>query len=128
MANLLVLVLDDIEKFPEVIEAWEEVGVPGVTILDSVGTRRLQERVQRDDMPLIPSLRSLFSSDEDHNRTLFTVVEDDAILDAAISAAQKVTGNFKEPNTGILFVIPVSRAWGVPSPKRRRKRSAKSAS
>jgi len=128
MANLLVLVLDDIEKFPEVIEAWEEVGVPGVTILDSVGTRRLQERVQRDDMPLIPSLRSLFSSDEDHNRTLFTVVEDDGILDAAIAAAQKVAGNFKEPNTGILFVVPVSRAWSVPPAKRRRKRSAKSAS
>lgn len=121
MANLLVLVLDELDKFPAILEAWEQAGVPGVTVLDSVGTRQLKERVSRDDVPLMPSLRSLFAADEDHNRTLFTVIQDDAVLERVIAAAQNVVGDFMQPHTGILFVVPVSRAWGVPKAKRGRK-------
>ncbi|MBI5305055.1 MAG: hypothetical protein HY868_23185 [Chloroflexi bacterium] len=121
MANLLVLVLDDLEKFPMVVEAWEEAGVPGITVFDSVGTARLRERVQRDDMPLMPSLRSIFTSDEDHNRTLFAVIEDNTVLNRAVEATQKIVGDFMQSHTGILFIVPVSQTWGVPKAKRGRK-------
>lgn len=121
MANLLVLVLDDLEKFSAILESWEQAGVPGITVFDSVGSRILRERVNRDDVPLIPSLRSLFASEEDHNRTLFTVLEDDMVLERAIAAAQSVVGDFMQPHTGILFVMPVSRTWGVPKTRRTRK-------
>lgn len=118
MANLLVLVLDDLEKFTAVLEAWKQAGVPGVTVLDSVGAQHLAERAQRDDVPIMPSLRSLFAGEETHNRTLFTVIEDAAVLERAIAAAQSVVGDFMEPHTGILFVMPVTRTWGVPKAKR----------
>ncbi|MBI5030153.1 MAG: hypothetical protein HZB51_06470 [Chloroflexi bacterium] len=118
MGNMLVLVLDDLEKFSQVVEAWKQAGVPGVTVLDSVGTRRLHKHAQRDDVPLMPSLRALFASDEDHNRTLFAVIEEEAVLERAIEATQNVVGDFMEPHTGILFVVPVARTWGVPKPKR----------
>lgn len=121
MANLLVLVLDDLEKFPAILEAWKQAEVPGITVFDSVGSRVLRERVSRDDVPFIPSLRSLFAGEEDHNRTLFTVLEDDATLERAIAAAQSVVGDFMQPHTGILFVMPVSRTWGVPKARRTRK-------
>jgi nitrogen regulatory protein PII len=119
MANLLVLVLDDIEKFSAVVEAWENAGVPGITVLDSVGTRRLRAHAQTDDIPLMPSLRSLFAREEDHNRTLFTVIEDDVLLKRAVTAAQNVVGDFMQPHTGILFVVPVSQSWGVPKAARK---------
>jgi len=90
-------------------------------VLDSVGTRQLKERVSRDDVPLLPSLRSLFAADEDHNRTLFSVIQDDELLERAITAAQKIVGDLMQPHTGILFVVPVSRTWGVPKAKRGRK-------
>ncbi len=125
MANLLVLVLDELEKFPAILDAWEQAGIPGITVLDSVGSRHLQERARRDDVPLMPSLRALFARDEAHNRTLFTVIEDDAVLERAITAAQNVVGDFMQPHTGILFVMPVSRTWGVPKAKRRRKPAAR---
>jgi hypothetical protein len=121
MASLLVLVLDELEKFPAVVAAWQEAGVPGVTVFDSVGSRRLQEYAKRDDVPLMPSLRSLFAGEEDHNRTLFAVIEDDAVLERAIVAAQNIVGDFMQAHTGILFVLPVSRTWGVPKAKRGRK-------
>jgi nitrogen regulatory protein P-II 1 len=121
MANMLVLVLDQVEKFPEIVRAWEEVGVPGVTVLDSAGSRKLLDRASRDDVPLIPSLRSLLEGEESHNRTMFTVLEDDVVLERAIEAARKIVGDFDVPHTGILFVVPVTRTFGVPKAKRKAK-------
>ncbi len=119
MANLLVLVLDEPEKFSSIIRAWESIGVPGVTMLDSVGSRQLRAQANRDDLPLIPSMRAVFAGGEEHNRTLFTVIEDDVMLERAIEAAQRVVGDFMHPHTGILFVVPVSLTWGVPKAKPR---------
>ena len=124
MANLLVLILDNVEQFPEILEAWETAGVPGVTVLDSAGSRKFIEHANRDDLPLMPSLRALVSGDEAHNRTLFTVIEDEAVLERAVQVAQKIVGDFMQPHTGIMFVVPIGRTWGVPKAKRKSKTSA----
>jgi nitrogen regulatory protein PII len=103
--------MDDLEKEPDILAAWEQAGVPGVTVLDSQGSRR--EEGGRDDLPLIVSLRTVLSSEESHNRTLFSVIDDEAVLERAITAAQEIIGDFTHRHTGILFVVPVSRAWGI---------------
>ena len=79
--------------------------------MDSQGSRR--EETGRDDLPLIISLRTVLSSEESHNRTLFTVIDDDALLERAIQSAQEIVGDFNKSHTGIMFVVPVSRAWGI---------------
>jgi hypothetical protein len=73
MTHLLVLVVDDVEKFPELLQAWEDIGVPGVTIVESRGSRRLGDSL-RDDLPLIVSLRALLETERPHNFTVFTVM------------------------------------------------------
>ncbi len=72
--NLLVLVNDDLEKCHDVLEAWERAGVPGVTMIDTAGSQRLEGR---DDLPLMVSLRALISGEEAQNRTLFSLIDDD---------------------------------------------------
>ena len=119
MANLLVFVLDCSERCPDVLDAWENAGVTGITILESTGMARVRNAL-RDDMPLMPSLRDLLSGTEEHHRTLFSVVEDDEILERAIAVTQEVVGDLSEENTGILFVVPVTRVLGLR--KRARKR------
>jgi nitrogen regulatory protein PII len=113
MANLLVLVLDQLEKCPAILEAWSQAGVPGITVVDSAGARALEKHAIRDDMPLMPSLRSLFAADEMHNRILFTVIEDESVLERAVAAVHDIVGDLAEPDSGIMFVVPVSRTWGV---------------
>ncbi len=108
--NLLVLVIDDFEHCASVLEAWERAGVPGVTVIDSAGSRRMHGR---DDLPLMVSLRAMLSGEESPNRTLFSVIDDDAVLDKAVEAARRIIGDFQQRHTGILFVMPVARAWGV---------------
>ena len=112
MVHLLVCVLDNLEQCPDILDAWEAAGAPGVTILESTGLGRVRRAV-RDDLPLLPSLRDFFARRELNHRTLFTVIEDEATLERVIAATERVIGDFTRQRTGLLFVVPVSRALGL---------------
>ena len=112
MAHLLVFVLDNLEQCPDILAAWEEAGTTGVTILESTGLARLRSAM-RDDLPLLPSLRDLLTSQELQHRTLFTVMEDEATLERVIAATERIIGDFTRHHTGLLFVVPVSRVLGL---------------
>jgi hypothetical protein len=114
MAELVVLVLDDFNKTEEVLAAWLALGISGATILDSSGlSHEVGRAALRDDLPLFPSLEDLLRSREEPHRTLFAVVPDGFDVEALMAATEKITGPLDEPNTGILFTVPVTRAWGL---------------
>jgi nitrogen regulatory protein PII len=112
MSYLVVLIIDDIEQSPEILDAWEEAGTLGITILASTGLGRVRRAGLRDDMPLMPSLHDLFLKEEIQHRTVFTVVETQEMVDKLVSAAQQILGDLDEPHTGFLFVVPVSQVYG----------------
>ncbi|MCS7222713.1 MAG: hypothetical protein RML36_09850 [Anaerolineae bacterium] len=112
MAYLVVFVLDSLEQCSAVLDAWEETGVPGVTILESTGLGHLRGAM-RDDLPLIPSLRDLLASRESHHRVLFSVIPDEATVEKVIAATEQVIGDFTRHHTGLLFVVPVVRVLGL---------------
>ncbi len=123
MPNAVFIVMSSLDKCQDVLDAWEKLGVTGVTILESIGLRKVQEILtRRDDLPLFPSLRHLLEGEEYHHRTAFVVLDDDFDLDGLIQATeQAVGGDFDAPDTGILFIVPVTRALGMrPYWKRRR--------
>ncbi|HLB46819.1 MAG TPA: hypothetical protein VJL59_07315 [Anaerolineales bacterium] len=114
MAELVVLVLDDPNKAFDIVKVWLEAGVSGVTMIDSAGLGHfIGQHGMRDDLPIILSLSSLLRSREETNRTLFSVVPDDFDVEALVAATEKVTGTLDDPDTGILFVLPVRKAWGL---------------
>lgn len=114
MHYLVLLVLDDIERGNDVCDAWETAGVGGITILASTGLGRMRQKQGfRDDIPLMPSLRSLLHGPEEHHRTLFSVVEGEAMVDKVIAATESVLGDLSEPDSGILVALPVYRAVGI---------------
>jgi len=113
MSYLVVLIVNDPDDCPDILSAWEEAGVLGVTILESTGLGRIRRAGLRDDVSIMPSLRDLFSRSEIHNRTLLTVVEDREIVDRLVAIAQEIIGDLDEPHTGFLFVVPVIEAYGL---------------
>jgi len=113
MSYLVVLVLDNPDRCRDVLDVWEAAGAPGVTILDSSGLGRVRRAGIRDDVPLIPSLDSLFRRQEDHHRTLFSIIQDQSQVDAIVQATQTVVGELDRKDTGILFVVPVSQVYGL---------------
>lgn len=113
MLQCVVVIIDDPDTCPCFLDAWEALGVRGITILESTGLGRIRRASLRDDLPLMPSLSDLLESGEVHHRTIFSVVDDDALAERMIAAAEECAGNLEEANSGFLFVLPVSRAVGL---------------
>jgi nitrogen regulatory protein P-II 1 len=113
MPFLVVLVLDDPNQSDLLLDAWEQAGASGITILDSSGIGRVRRASLRDDMPLLPSLRHILRGGEEHHRTFFSLAEDEAQVQALVSAAQQVMGDLDQPHTGLLFVTPVAQVYGL---------------
>lgn len=113
MNYFVLLVLDDPGLSDALLDAWENAGVRGVTILESSGIGRYRRKSLRDDMPLMPSLRNLLRGEETHHRTFFSVVEGEAQVERLAEAAQAVIGDFSQPNTGVFFAMPIAYAYGL---------------
>lgn len=113
MSYLVVLIVDDPDDCPDILSAWDQAGATGITILESSGLGRIRRAAMRDDLPLLPSLRDVFSSREVHHRTLFSVVEDKELVDRMVQIAREKIGDLESPHTGFLFVMPVLEAYGL---------------
>jgi nitrogen regulatory protein PII len=113
MNFLVVMIVDNPDDTPVILDAWEALGVSGVTILESSGLGRYRQLGMREDMPLLPSLSDFFQEDEVRHRTLLSVVKDQDLVDRMINAVKDISGDLDQPNSGFLFVVPVLQAVGL---------------
>ncbi len=67
----------------------------------------------RDDLPLVPSLRSMLEQEEYNHRTVFSVVPDGFDLDDLIRRTEELVGDFEAEHTGLIFVVPVLQVRGL---------------
>jgi hypothetical protein len=65
MSHLLVVILDDLERMADLLKAWQAIGVPGVTILESVGGYRVSTWLSRVGLG---ALDRLFEAEEVRRR------------------------------------------------------------
>lgn len=108
---MILLVLDDPARLEAVLEAWEQVGIRGATIVESTGIHRL-----RGAAPI--GARYAFRGDrrlvERGHYTLFSIVPDQAAVERGLRAVEGVVGDLDEPRTGILAAWPLAVAKGIP--------------
>ncbi len=120
MAYLVVLIIDNLDHCHPVLNAWEAEGVTGVTILESSGLGRARRAgLRRDDYPLMLSLRDILQSKERHHRTLLSVVESEAKIEALARAAESVIGDLNQSHTGLMFVVELYKVYGLHKPARK---------
>lgn len=110
MTHLLVVILHDLSRLPELFEAWKEVGVPGVTLLHSMGGYQAENWLDKIGLR---GLSRLLEQGEVRQRTLLSVISDEELLERAIAAADAVVEGFDRPHSGILFTIPIGHALGI---------------
>ena len=113
MNQMLIFVLNDIDKSADLLEAWDTIGAKGVTCIDTTGLGHMRKAAQIGDLPFYPSLSDMLRSGEHPHRTFFTVVDDEVLLEKLIEAAIDAVGDLDAPNTGILFTVPVNKAYGI---------------
>ena len=110
----LWLVLDNTALLNDVLEAWTDAGVRGITILESTGVHRVRARASTQDAPFMLGFSRLLRTDQVGHNTLFTVVPDMEIVERLVAATEGIVGDLSQPNTGVLFALPVAAAWGLP--------------
>jgi nitrogen regulatory protein PII len=112
MSYMVVLVVDNVDDCPAILDAWEEAGVKGATIFPSTGLGRVRRAGLLDNIPLMPSIQDLIEGEEIDHRTVMSVVDSQELVDKMVAIAQDVIGNLENPNTGFLFVLPVLQVYG----------------
>ena len=110
----LWLVLDNPALLNDVLAAWTDVGVRGITILESTGVHRVRTRASQQDVPFMLGFSRLLRTDQVGHNTLFAVVPSMEIVEQLVAATEKIVGDLSQPNTGVLFAVPVAAAWGLP--------------
>ena len=109
----LWLVLDNPALLNDVLEAWSEVGVRGITILESTGVHRVRSRASRQDAPFMLGFSRLLRTDQVGHYTLFAVVPNMEIVERLVDVTEAIVGDLSQPNTGVLFATPLLAAWGL---------------
>jgi CBS domain-containing protein len=105
-----MVILSDLKSVPILLQAWQEIGVPGATIIESAGGYRTSTWLDRVGLGL---LDRLFETEEVRTRTLLAVIEEEELLARAVAEAERVVGGFDRPDSGVLFVLPVAQAKGL---------------
>jgi len=109
---VIVLVVNDPYLCHDLIRSWKEAGVPGATIIESLGLQQALKGVLRDNIPLMPTIDDIEKSEETRNRTIFSVVSDQETVDRVKAVTEKILGPFNKEDTGFMFVVPVNQAFG----------------
>ena len=110
----LLFVLDDPDRLDEVLTAWNNIGVRGVTIMESTGWQR--RRIQQSMLGARFDFASLVGGTRlENHMTLFVVVENRDIVKNALEAVESIVGNLDGPHTGILVAWPIEIVKGLPT-------------
>ena len=111
---MLIMVLDDSARLNEVLDAWLASGVKGVTVLESTGVNRVLQRAEAG--PMYAGFSQIFGSGRVGHNTLFAVIDELDVAESAVSATEEILGDLTGPDTGIIFLVPVIKTWGLPQP------------
>ncbi len=106
--ELFVCVVNRPEAVEDIIAAFIEIGVTGCTIIDSKG----MGKIIAQDIPIFSGFKSMFSGTRESNVTIFSVM-DSGMVDRAIEIIEEIHVSFSEPNSGIVFTLPVNRVKGL---------------
>lgn len=111
--QMLLVVLNQIEKLSSLLDAFMEQGIGGATVMKSNGMVKLLAK-DMEQYPILGSLRHLLEDEEERkdSRTLFMVLQDESV-EAAKQTVRNVVGDLSQPNTAIMLTLPVTSAEGV---------------
>ncbi len=101
---LLTAVINNEELMNDLITGWLDLGITGATIIDSTGSLQLISQ----HVPIFAGFRALTSGGGSHNKTIFTTIEENEILDLAIDYLERICRETGKSGQGIYFVTPLT--------------------
>ncbi|BES64148.1 hypothetical protein SANA_05870 [Gottschalkiaceae bacterium SANA] len=109
--NALFIVLNDLTRYDEVMDIFYELRI-GATTMDTTGMRSVLER-HHEPIPFIGRFDRIFKEGQPYNKTIFSIVRDDRLLDEITSRLEEdVFDHFNDKGKAIMFVMPVAKVYG----------------
>ena len=105
--KLIIIFLNKIEYLDDLLSAFMEIGLPGATILDSVGMGHIISH----DIPIFAGLRDFFGGSSPINKTILVVTKKDMIpkMDEVL---KDITGYNKKKGIAKMISVPVDELFG----------------
>ena len=110
--ELFVLVLNKVECLEPILEEMLEEGFGGATILDSTGMLRVLDGDDNVDLPMLGLLRHFHNPERARCKTLFSVIPKEK-RKPLLKIINRITGGLDQPDTGIVFTLPVDYTEGL---------------
>ena len=110
--ELLVVILNDVSRVPEILSQFMAAGIPGTTVVECHGAMRVLRQSQVEPPPIFGALRHIINEEYAEGRILLTVL-DHGQLPQAKAVIHRVLGDLSQPDSGILFTLPISGAEGL---------------
>lgn len=108
---VLFVVLNQREYLSEVLFKMSQLGLRGATVIDSMGAKALTSNMTK--VPILSSIIQSLEGDIQYNNTIFSVIEREEQVTRVMNAIEKILGgDMKQPNKGIMFVLPVTHMRG----------------
>ena len=105
----LFIVLNQVDYLDEILEKFVQVGVTGATVLDSQGMAGAI--VHGGRMPLFGSLKHLMDGARAYNKTIFTVLESEELVERTAAAVQEVLDDLPAEGLGFMFSLPIGKVY-----------------
>lgn len=113
MSNIQVLfvVLNEMDHLNDILSGFVDVGVSGATILDSQGMANIIVKNDNKHIFLYSHLKTLMQDTLPYNKTIFTVVENEELVEKAVAVVQNVIGDVPKPGVGFMFSLPIAKTY-----------------
>ncbi|NLJ81019.1 MAG: hypothetical protein GX335_08345 [Firmicutes bacterium] len=105
---VLFVVLNEIDYLEQILARFVDVGVQGATILDSKGMASALAAQSGRDQPVFPFLKK---GVRPYSKTIFTVLENEELVERTAQAVKDVLEEIPRPGVGFMFSVPLGKVY-----------------
>ncbi|WFA09329.1 hypothetical protein [Tissierella sp. Yu-01] len=111
--QVLFIVLNEVDYLNDILAGFVDIGVSGATVLDSQGMASVLVNGSNQGVPLFGYLKTLLEDSLPYNKTIFTVLQSEELVEKAVAVVQEVVGEISSPNVGFMFTIPIGKTYSM---------------
>ena len=108
--QVFVFVLNRTEHLEHLLQEFSDHEFHGARVLDSKGMARILHT--EEEMPLFYGLRAIMEPEHRSSKTIFMVLPDEKVEEAK-KIVNQVTGGLEQPDSGIMFAMPLTFVEGL---------------
>jgi nitrogen regulatory protein P-II 1 len=109
--HALFIVLNALDYLDDILAGFVREGISGATILDSQGMGSAIVSSDNRNIPLFGSLQMLLGDRHPYSKTIFTVLEDEEMVEKAVSVVQGVVEDISSNGVGFMFTVPIGKVY-----------------